>query len=125
MDARYHLVDPAEMEPAPDRPSKMYAVGEAADLEILGLRLYDVEPGEDLPLRGLHYHDEQEEAFYVVGGTLHVETPSREYVVERGRFFVAHPGSPHRAFNAGDATENAVVVAMGAPSVSDGHAYDE
>lgn len=120
----YHLIDPFDVEPTPDRPSKTHWVSKAAGLDHLGLRVYDVAPGEDIPLSGLHYHDEQEEVFYVVEGVLQVETPDREYVVEPGEFFIAEPGSPHRAFNAADADERAVVVAMGAPSIDDGHSYE-
>jgi len=120
----YHVVDPADLDPVPDRPSEMRYVSEAAGMENLGLRRYDVDPGERIPLSGLHYHDEQEEAFYVVDGELRVETPDREYVVERGQFFVAEPESPHRAFVADDAAGPAVVLGIGAPPVDDGHAYE-
>ena len=120
----YHLIDPADLEPEPDRPSTMRYVSEAAGMDNLGLRMYDVAPGEDIPLSGLHYHDEQEEAFFVVAGTLAVETPERDYVVEAGHFIVAEPGSPHRAHVAADAEGPATVVGIGAPPVSDGHAYE-
>jgi len=121
----YHVVDPADLEPVPDRPSETRDVAEAIGLSNVSIRLYDVAPGEDVPLSGLHYHDEQEEAFYVVSGEIRVETPDREYVVSEGQFFVAEPKSPHRVFNASDATEDARIVAVGAPSVSDGHRYEE
>lgn len=120
----YHLIDPDDVEPAPDRPSEMRYVSEAAGLSEMGLRLYRVEPGEDIPLSGLHYHDEQEEAFYVVSGELRVETPDTEYTVEDGQFFVAEPESPHRAFNHASAGETAVVIGVGAPAVTDWHSYE-
>jgi mannose-6-phosphate isomerase-like protein (cupin superfamily) len=121
----HHVVDPADLEPVPGRPSEMRYVSEAVGMEHMGVRRYRVEPGEQIPLSGLHYHDEQEEAFYVVSGTLTVETPDREYVVEADRFFVADPGSAHRAYVAADATSEAVVIGMGAPPVSgDAHQYE-
>lgn len=120
----YHVIDPADLDPVPDRPSEMRYVSEAAGMGNLGLRRYDVEPGEEIPLSGLHYHDEQEEVFHVVEGQLRVETPDREYVVEREQFFVAEPGSPHRAFVADDADGPAVVIGIGAPAVDDGHVYE-
>jgi quercetin dioxygenase-like cupin family protein len=80
----YHLIDPDDLDPVPDRPSEMR---------------------------------------YVVEGELRVETPDREYVVERDQFFVAEPESPHRAFVADDAA-SAVVLGIGAPPVDDGHAYE-
>ena len=119
-----HLVDPADVEPLPDRPSETRDVAEAVGLENMGLRRYVVAPGEDVPVSGLHYHDEQEEAFYVVTGELRVETPDREYAVGADQFFLAEPGSPHRAFNHAESDEVAVVLAVGAPSVHDGHRYE-
>jgi mannose-6-phosphate isomerase-like protein (cupin superfamily) len=120
----YHVVDPADIDPTPDRPSTMRSISDAADLDTLGLRVYAVDPGEDVPLTGMHYHDEQEEAFYVVDGTLAVETPEETYEIEAGQFFVAEPRSPHRAHNPASARDSVHLIAVGAPSVDDWHAYD-
>jgi quercetin dioxygenase-like cupin family protein len=120
----YHVIDPDDLEPEPDRPSEMRYVSEAADMDRMGLRVYAVDPGEEIPLSGLHYHDEQEEAFYVVSGTLSVETPEEVYRVEAEEFFVADPGSAHRAHVADDADESARVIGMGAPPLSDGHVFE-
>lgn len=119
----YHVVDPADVEPMPDRDATARSVSNHVGLETLGLRVYSAAPGEQVPLV-YHYHDEQEEAFYVLEGELHVETPDREYVVPAGRLFVVEPGRPHRAFNPGDASGTVEVLAIGAPSVDDGHAYE-
>ncbi len=121
----YHVVDPDDVEPMADRPSETRSISDAIGLENLGMRIYTVAPGEDIPIGGLHYHEQQEEVFYVVKGRIRVETPDREFVVERGQVFVAEPESPHRAFNGDDASETALVVAIGAPSVQDGHVLDE
>ncbi len=61
----------------------MRYVSEAAGMEQMGLRVYDVAPGEEIPLSGLHYHETQEEAFYVLEGELSVETPDRVYRVDQ------------------------------------------
>jgi len=119
----YHVVDPADLDPEPDRPSEMRYISEAASLDHLGLRVYRVDPGEEIPLSGMHYHDEQEEVFHVLSGTLSVETPDDLFRVEAGQFFVAEPGSPHRAHVAADADEPVEVVGMGTPPQSDGHAW--
>ena len=120
----YHVIDPDGIEPTPDRPSEMRYISEAADMEEMGLRLYRVAPGEEIPISGLHYHDQQEEVFYVLEGELRVETPDGEYTVEQGEVFVAEPESPHRAFTDSGADGRAVVLAVGAPSVDDGHSYE-
>ncbi|WP_226012355.1 cupin domain-containing protein [Halomicrobium salinisoli] len=121
----YHVVDPARLEPEPDRPSEMRYVSEAADMDRLGLRVYSVDPGEEIPLSGLHYHETQEEAFYVLEGVLSVETPEAEYRVEPDQFFVAQPESPHRAHVDDNADQPARVIGMGAPPMSDGHSVEE
>jgi quercetin dioxygenase-like cupin family protein len=121
----YHVIDPDDLDARPDRPSEMRYISEAADLDHLGLRLYRVDPGESIPLSGLHYHDEQEEAFYVVAGTLSVETPDELFRVPAGHVFIAEPGSAHRAHVDADADGPAEVVGIGAPPQSDGHAYED
>lgn len=62
----YHVVDPDSLDPFSDRPVDAPSVSDAADLKNVGLRRYDAEPGQQLPL-AYHYHDQQEEAFFVVG----------------------------------------------------------
>lgn len=119
----YHVIDVGELSATPDRPSERRSISEAAGLENLGLHEFRAAPGEMIPL-GYHYHDDQEEAFYVVDGELTVETPDGEKSVSAGSVFVAEPGSPHRAFVADDAPGTARVLAIGAPKVDDVHAYD-
>lgn len=120
----YHVIDPDDLEQWDDRPIDVRSISAAAGLSYqdapLGLRRYEAAPGEQLPL-AYHYHDEQVEAFYVIEGHLHVETPETEYVVAEGSVFVVHPGNPHRAFNPGDATEPVAVLAIGAPKIGRAH----
>ncbi|MFC6717761.1 cupin domain-containing protein [Natrialbaceae archaeon GCM10025810] len=119
----YHVVDPEDVSPLEDRPVDARSISDHVGLENVGLRVYRAEPGQQLPL-AYHFHDEQEEAFYVLSGTLHVETPDEEFVVEAGCAFVAEPKSPHRAFNPDDATDSVEVLALGAPSVADAQPYE-
>ena len=119
----YHVIDPDDLEPMDDRPSEARYVSQAAGMETIGMRIYRPEPGEQIPL-GYHYHDEQEEVFYVVEGEIAVETPEGTYDVATGQCFFAEPGSPHRAYNPEDADGAAEVLAVGAPSVDDGHSYE-
>lgn len=119
----YHTIDPSSIEPLDDRPVDARSISDVAGLENVGLRVYNADPGEQLPL-AYHQHEQQEEAFFVVEGTLHVETPAEEFVVEEGNVFVAEPESPHRAFNPEDAPVTLQVLAVGAPSVDDASPYD-
>lgn len=121
----YHVVNPETIDPTPGRPSDTRDIREALGLSNLGLRVYDVEPDEDIPYSGLHYHDTQEEVFFVIEGTLNVETPEETYTVNSGELFIAEPESPHRAYNDAGATEPLRVLGIGAPPVNDGHAVGE
>ena len=119
----YHVIDPAALAEHDDRRASVKSISAAVGLGTLGLRVYRAAPGEQIPL-AYHYHDEQEEALYVLAGELHVETPGETFVVNADRLFVVEPGNPHRAFNPGDAAVDLEVLAVGAPSVDDAHAYE-
>lgn len=123
----YHLIDPDELDQWDDRPTDVRSLSVAAGYDYqdskLGLRVYTLAPGEQPGLR-YHYHDEQVEVFYVLEGTLHVETPDEEFVVEADQALFVDPGSPQRAFNPASADTATRILAIGAPSVDDAHAYD-
>jgi mannose-6-phosphate isomerase-like protein (cupin superfamily) len=123
----YHIVDPDNRDQWDDRPTDVRSLSVAAGYDYqdskLGLRVYELAPGEQSGL-SYHYHDEQVEAFYVLEGTLHVETPEQEFVVESDQAFFVDPGSPQRAFNPEGAETSTRVLAIGAPSVDDAHPHD-
>lgn len=119
----YHHVDPASIDPTPDRPSVQRAIDDAVGLENLAVKRYEVDPGESIPL-AYHYHDDQEEVFYVLAGTLHVETPEGAYEVGTDEAFVVEPDSPQRAYNPESVDDRVVVLAAAAPRVDDVHAYE-
>lgn len=123
----YHLLDPDDLDQWDDRPTDVRSLSVAAGYDYqdstLGLRVYELAPGEQSGL-AYHSHDEQVEAFYVLAGTLHVETPDKEYVVERDQVFFVDPGSPQRAYNPDDADTSVRVLAIGAPSVDDAQPYE-
>lgn len=123
----YHVVDPSTLDPFPDREAEPRSVSQAAGLPKrgakLGLRTYTASPGEQLPAM-YHYHDEQVEAFYVLSGTLQVETPEGEYAVDADQALFVDPGSPQRAHNPEDADSSVRFLAIGAPSVDDAHVYE-
>jgi len=121
----YHHLAVDDIEPTPDRPSIQRSISDAADLENAAVNLYKkkVAPGEDIPL-AYHYHDNQEELFYVLSGTLAVETPEKTYEVDEDEAFVVEPDSPQRAHNPESATEPVRTLVVGAPAVDDVHPYD-
>jgi quercetin dioxygenase-like cupin family protein len=119
----YHHIDVDGLEPTPARPCTRRSISEAAGLENVAANVYEPEPGETIPL-AYHYHDEQEEVFYVVSGELSVETPEETYVVGRDEAFVVEPESPQRAYVDEDADGGAKVFVLGAPAIDDVHPYE-
>jgi uncharacterized cupin superfamily protein len=131
-DEPYHVIDPRTVEEQPERPdmdpkpdpiAATFSLSDVANFEILGMRYNVAEPGEQIPLV-YHYHEDQEEAFYVLSGTMHVETPAGEYVVEAGEMFAVEADNPHRAYVPADASEPAAVLSFGAPSDDTGVPYE-
>ncbi|GGJ07689.1 hypothetical protein GCM10008995_16980 [Halobellus salinus] len=119
----YDVVDSQAVRPADGRPCELRRLTAATDLSDLAVNRYRAEPGEQLPLN-YHYHDEQEEAFYVLSGTLAVETPGGTHVVPSGSVFAATPESPHRAHNPADADAAVEVLAVGTPTDDAVHQYE-
>ncbi|WP_101298077.1 cupin domain-containing protein [Halegenticoccus soli] len=120
----YRVVRTDGVEPAPDRPCELRRLSAPAGLEQMAINRFVAEPGEQLPL-AYHYHDDQEEAFYVLSGTLHVETPEGTYELGPNDLFAVDPGSPQRAYNPEEADAPVDVIAVGAPPASgDVHAYE-
>lgn len=123
----YHLVDAGDLDQWDDRPTDVRSLSVAAGYDYqdskLGLRVYELSPGEQSGLK-YHSHSEQVEAFYVLEGTLHVETPDEEYIVDSDQALFVDPGSPQRAFNPESADGSVRVLAIGAPSVDDAQEYD-
>ncbi|MXR19177.1 cupin domain-containing protein [Halobacterium bonnevillei] len=114
----YRVVDPDDVEPPADRPCEYRSLTEPADLDEMALNVFRAEPGEQVPL-AYHYHETQEEAFFVLSGTLSVETPEGTFEVPAGNLFAVDPESPHRAHNPETADETVELLAVGAPPASD------
>lgn len=119
----YHVLDPDGLEPTPDHPCDRRSITGAADLSTLAAAVYEISPGEQLPRR-YHYHEQREELFYVLSGTLFVETPEEIREVAAGSVFVAEPKSPHRPHNPADADGPVRVLGVGAPRYDIGRPFD-
>ncbi|MFC6864081.1 cupin domain-containing protein [Halomicroarcula sp. GCM10025817] len=119
----YHHLDPDDLPETVDYPCDRRGISDAAELAVLHAATYEMAPGEQLP-RTYHYHERREELFYVLSGTLHVETPDGEYVVPAGEVFVAEPESPHLAYTPDDADESVKVLGVGAPKTDIALPYD-
>jgi len=120
----YRVVDVDSVEPESDRPCECRKLADPGELDAAAVNRFRAEPGEQIPL-AYHYHETQQEAFYVLDGTLAVETPDRTYEVPADGLFVVDPESPQRAYNRADADEPVTVLAIGVPpAAGDAVAYD-
>ncbi|MFB6268707.1 MAG: cupin domain-containing protein [Halobacterium sp.] len=114
----YRIIDPDDVDVPEGRPCEYRSLTEPAGLENMAVNVFRADPGEQVPL-AYHYHETQEEVFYVVSGTLSVETPEETFEVAEGELFAAEPESPHRAHNPEDADEAVELLAVGAPPAED------
>ncbi|MFC4359934.1 cupin domain-containing protein [Halobium salinum] len=111
---RHVVVDDLPNTPNPTRAKR--EVDEAVGATEFGFNVFEADPGERLPW-GYHSHPEHEELFYVVAGTVEVDTPEVTHRVETGEAFFVPPNHPNRARAVG--SEPARVLAVGAPKASD------
>jgi uncharacterized cupin superfamily protein len=99
----YHVVDPDSIEPREGIPGAHRYLNDAVDLEGLAVQVIEATPGEDVA--PFHYHDESDEVFYVLEGTLSAEVPDDEFAVEAGEWFFIKSENPLHVFNAADGDE--------------------
>lgn len=119
----YQVLDPSTLDVDAEHPCTRRSITEAAGLSNLAMAVYELAPGEPLAT-DYHYHEQREEAFYVLDGELHVETPERDYAVRTDEVFVVEPDSPIRPYNPADADGSVTVVGIGAPLYDVGRPYE-
>lgn len=119
----YHHLDPASLSPSPEYPCERRSLAEAAELAQLAAAVYDIAPGEQLSTQ-YHYHEQREELFYVLAGTLRVETPEKTFSVGPDEVFAVEPDSPIRPYNPETADESTRVLGVGAPKFDIGRQYE-
>ncbi|MFQ3318631.1 MAG: putative cupin superfamily protein [Natronomonas sp.] len=88
-------------------------IGSALGTEHMGIRLYELEPGESTAF-GYHSHADQEEIFYVLEGTLSFETEDGAVEIGAGEVIRFEPGELQQSRNAGD--DRVTVLGLGAPA---------
>lgn len=120
--SEYTTVTVDDLPDAPNPTSHKKEVDEAVGATEFGFNVYVAKPGEQLPW-GYHRHLDHEEVFYVIEGTLAVETDGEELTVDAGEALFVGPDSPNKARAVGD--DSARVVAAGAPKESDGAVISE
>lgn len=113
----YHVAELESIEPREGLPGEHHYLEDAVELRNLSLQVVVAEPGEDFA--PYHEHGTAEEVFYVIDGTLSVETPDETYQVGPGEAFVAEPESPLHPHNPADAPGPVRALLVNAPVVDD------
>lgn len=101
-----------DIEPSPSAGDAVRrALTDALGTTDVAINQYRIEPGERIS--GLHGHDDQEEVFVVVDGTVTFETLDGELTVDSGGAIRFAPGEYQSGMNSSDGS--ALVYAIGAP----------
>jgi quercetin dioxygenase-like cupin family protein len=111
---RRAVVDAIPDTPNPTRRKK--ELDEAVGATAFGFNLYEAAPGEQVPW-GYHRHPDHEELFYVLSGSVVVETADGEIELGAGEALFVPPDAPNRARAVGE--EPARLIAVGAPKSAD------
>lgn len=102
-----------DFEPNPDRPGRRYELSRALGIDGYNLNVAVVPPGERLPYTGLHYHEDQEEFFYVLDGECRVEVTEDSFDLRAGEMVLFPSGTAHCIHNPFD--DRCEVLALGHP----------
>lgn len=107
-----HHVSLDEMDTRMGPASVILPLTDALGATNLALNYYELAPGESFAF-GFHAHEDQEEVFYVQGGTVTFRTEAGDVQVGPGELVRFGPGEFQRGVNEGD--DRVVALAMGAP----------
>lgn len=99
MAATYERTALAELTPNREKPAARFEITAALGLTGYNFNVAILEGGERLPASGLHYHDAQEEFFYVVAGRCQVELADGSVDLEPDEMIVIGPGTPQMIHN--------------------------
>lgn len=118
----YRKVTVTELPDAASPARHVKEIDEAVGTVEAAINLFVIDPGQRMP-SGYHYHDDQEELFYVIEGTVEFRTAEGIVTVDSDEAFYVPPGRPQKCYNAGDV--RARVLAIGAPKDSPGGVVQE
>lgn len=114
MSSGYTHATLADIPVAPDKPASRHEVSKALGIDGYNLNITVLEPAERHPHSGLHYHEAQEEFFYVMTGRCRVETESDSIDLGADEMVVFRPGTAQMIHNPFDST--AKILAIGYPA---------
>jgi len=102
-----------DVDPEPGRPSRRWPISSELGLEDYNLNVARLDPGARLSTNAYHYHEDQEEFYYVLEGSVRVETEDGGFDLGPDEMAVFRPGVNHLLHNRSDAPVK--LIAIGSP----------
>ncbi|MFB6299703.1 MAG: cupin domain-containing protein [Halobacteriales archaeon] len=106
----YHL---DELETNPEKPTKRWELSPQLDLTGYNFNVAIIDPDERLSQNAYHYHENQEEFFYIIEGRCRAETEDGSFDLSADDVVVFRTAVPHLLHNPFD--EPCKLVAVGSP----------
>ena len=106
-----------DLDRVPSPASVRRPLTDALGTENVAMNYYELDPGETFAF-GYHYHEGQEELFYVLSGTATFETEDGDVEVGAGEVVRFAPGEFQQGWNRGD--ERVIALALGVPREATG-----
>jgi mannose-6-phosphate isomerase-like protein (cupin superfamily) len=110
-DYRHRSLD--ELETNPEKPATRWEVSPQLGIDDYNVNVAVLEPGERLSQSAYHYHDDQEEFYYVADGRCRVEAEDGSFDAETDDVVRFAAGVPHMLHNPYE--EPCKLVAIGSP----------
>lgn len=89
----------SELEANPNKPSQRWEVSPQLEIEGYNFNVARLEPGERLSQTAFHYHENQEEFFFVIDGRCRVETEDESFDLGPDEMIVFREGVVHLLHN--------------------------
>ncbi|MFB6149999.1 MAG: cupin domain-containing protein [Halobacteriales archaeon] len=99
MDTDYEHHRLAELETNPEKPTQRWEISPQLELSGYNFNVAIIEPGERLSQNAYHYHENQEEFFYIIEGRCRAEVADGAFDLESDEVAVFRQGVPHLLHN--------------------------
>ena len=103
----------ADLETNPEKPGRRWELSPQLGITDYNLNVAVLAPGERLSQNAYHYHENQEEVYYVIEGRVRVEVEDGSFDLAADEVLRFEPGAPHLLHNPFD--ERCRLIAIGSP----------
>lgn len=103
----------SELEANPEKPSRRWEISPQLDIPGYNFNVAVLKPDERLSQTAFHYHENQEEFFYVIDGACRVEAETESFDLSEDEMVVFREGAVHLLHNPFD--EPCKLIAIGYP----------